>query len=156
MKLTSMSVGEEERSVIKLARDNPVKCSIQGSNRIWWIWKGDEFVCSLLCNKSENVHDCKKAIHPDDPSKVIELDFSTMKAEERMHEIMRGYTDRGEYARLWYPPTLQDVRDQVKEDTDRLHWTHKRLSNPHRLRVSLSEQVSSQRMRMIEQGLLID
>jgi hypothetical protein len=80
-----------------------------------------------------------------------------MEAEQRQHQILFEYDlehilDRRED----YTPTLRDVRNQVKKDTDRLHWTHKRLRNPHNVKVSLSQRVSEQRMKMIEHGLLID
>lgn len=154
MKLTSIEQQKDqvhdnvERSVIKLARDNPAKCSIQGSNRITWIYENNELLCSLIHHKHENPEEVKKAIHPDDPKKYIRLSDRNLIYKTRHKNVFT--------ARTLEIPSLGQVRSRVKDETDNLHWTYKRLQKPHKVKVSLSEKLSAQRMKMIEQGLLID
>lgn len=151
MKLTSL-MDEVERSVIKLARDNPIKCSIQGSNKICWVWEKDVLLCSLIYHKTEDPRQIKRAYHPDDPKKYIDLTGRTLIYEERHQQVIHSKPTLNSD----YNEEISTVRERVKKDTNRLHWTYKRIQNSHNVKVNLSQRVSEQRMKMIERKKLID
>lgn len=155
MKLTSIAASNSlESSVIKLARDNPAKCSIQGSNRVTWVYDKGELLCSLIHHKSENPKEIKRIFHPDDPKKFTDLTGRNLEYEVR-HKVT--FLAMGNCApKIFDQPHIADVRERVNKETNKLHWSSKRLEKPHMLKVGVSEKISKQRMRMIEQGLLID
>lgn len=144
MKLTSM----DGRAVIKIARDNPIKTSIPAWNQSAFIWDGDEFVCCLVYMHDEDPESLTFACHPDDPSK--RLDIGGLEVEYR-HRL--AYKTHGD---ILSNPTLEAVRKTVKKETDRLHWTHKRLDKPHKMKVSLSPKLFNLRQGLINSGHLIE
>jgi nicotinate phosphoribosyltransferase len=153
-KLGSIENNGIMKAVVKIAKDNPVKTSIPGNNRSSFIWSGDELVCCLIHGKDEDPTDTSKnryAYHQDDKSKKIDLcQYPSLEVDFRQGCVFDSNTDIGYY------PTTQDVRSLVKKETDRLHWTHKRLQNPHIIKVSLSEKVFNLRQKMINNFELIE
>jgi nicotinate phosphoribosyltransferase len=153
-KLGSIEKNGIMKSVVKIAKDNPIKTSIPGNNRSTYIWHGDNLVCCLIHGKDEDPTDIgfnRYAHHPDDASKIIDLQqYSGLTFDTRQACVYSsgGYSD--------YYPTTDDIRHHVRKETDRLHWTHKRLSNPHTLKVSLSESVFLLRQKMINNFELIE
>jgi len=151
-KLTSIENDRgEEKAVIKIAHDNPVKTSIPGNNRSVFVWDGEEFLCCLVYHKDEIANTCAIAYHPDDESKSIIL----------QHHDNLGFSFRQRLVYQWNKPfesdvTLQDVRKLVTEETELLHWTCKRLENPHLMKVSLSERVFQLRQHLISERKLIE
>jgi len=153
------SIGESDetrRGVIKLATDNPVKTSIPGANRSVHVWKGDDLLCCLIHDKDEDPSQLHSAKHPDDYQKNISLNKDDhLRFEPRQNLV---WDSTSESTEEWFKapsPTLQDVRDLVKVETDRLHWTMKRFENPHAAKVSLSPNVQGLRHIMIENKQLI-
>jgi len=134
MKLTSIEdfLGNE-KAVIKLAMDNPIKTSIPGNNRSAFVWNNDdsELLCCLNYQKNERFSDIDVGFHQDDENKSII--FS--------HELN---------------PTVDFVRKHIETETSRLHWTHKRLKNAHMIKVSLSEKLFQLRSDMISNKILIE
>lgn len=151
MKLTSVKY---DRSVIKLARDNPAKCSIQGSNRIVWVYENGELLCSLIYGKYEKYKELKRAVHPDDPKKFIDLSGRNITYEPR-NRLTFASSNQGT-PKIFDRCNLAQVRNRLSEEYNKLHWTCKRLEKPHEVKVSISESLSKQRMRMIEKNMLID
>lgn len=149
-KLTSIQDSVlREKAVIKLARDNPIKTSIPGCNRSAFVWAGiEDLACCLIYNHKEDVYRIQKAVHPDDPSKFIDIRYCKFSPRQ-----ICVYNHNNPFDCPW---TLKDIRDNVKTQTDMLHWTVKRLSNPHTIKVSLSPSLQELRRHMIEMGNLIE
>lgn len=154
-KLTSIENGRGEmRAVIKLARDNPVKCSIPGSNRSFHAWKGEELIGCVIHDAAETPESLRIARHPDDYAKTLQLDAGTMVLNRRQKRVYRSEDAREEIFQA-PAPTIQEVRDRIRMETARLHWTVKRFHNPHPVNVSLSPHVFGLRSTMIGKNLLI-
>jgi nicotinate phosphoribosyltransferase len=142
------------RGVIKLARDNPIKCSIPGSNRSFHAWSGGELLACIIHDVNEPLETLRIARHPDDYSKSIQLDAGTMEMRRRQTRV---YDSEGDEARLFMAPapTIAEVRERVREETAHLHWTVKRFQNPYPVKVSLSPVVFGLRSIMIDRKTLI-
>jgi len=144
-KLTSVQSGLIERSVIKLARDNPVKTSIPGSNRSAALVDKDGFLQGILIyGKDENPKQIRRFVHPDDGSKSTEIEYH-WDVRTRQTQI-KGYPS----------DTLEDVRTKVRAQMAMLHWTQKRIDKPHTVKVGLSPVLFEKRQGMISRRELID
>jgi nicotinate phosphoribosyltransferase len=150
-KLTSIEVNSEEKAVIKIAYDNPIKTSIPGNNRSCLISDENELLCCLIHNKFEQPIDCLSVFHPDDQTKFMAL------------SQIRGLTIkvRQQLIYEWNKPwqcaeTFSSVRERVEVETNSLHWTCKRLQSPHIIKVSLSEKVFNLRKQLISNSKLIE
>lgn len=90
VKLTSIEndLGEE-KAVIKIAHDNPIKTSIPGSNRSAHVYTEDgELLCCLIYHKDEKVEKTEIAYHPDDKSKKIILtDYENLVFRKRQVSV---------------------------------------------------------------------
>jgi nicotinate phosphoribosyltransferase len=151
-KLSSIEAYGEERAVIKIAKDNPIKTSIPGSNRSAWIRRkeNNELVCCLIHGKHENCSTIRNACPPDDELKHFSLaEADEFEAIPRQQLVYQNATILGN-------PTTHDVRDLVKKELELLHWTHRRLENPHTIKVSLSPDVFALRKRLIFKNQLMD
>lgn len=153
-KLGAIENGRGElRAVIKLAKDNPVKCSIPGSNRSFHAWSQGELVGCVIYGADEDLQGIRVARHPDDFSQITTLDAATMDFDLRQRRVWESKAGEG---RFTVPaPTLEEVRERVKRETGRLHWTVKRLQKPHTVKVSLSPQVFGLRSVMTSKNQLI-
>jgi len=142
VKLTSI----EDKAVIKIAHDNSIKTSIPGSNRSAHVYTEEgELLCCLIYHKSEKVENTEIAYHPDDKGKNIRLaDYKNLVFEKRQIYINNSRE------------TLDNVRERVKNETKNLHWSYKRLNNPHRVKVSLTEKVFNLRKKMIQNNQLME
>jgi nicotinate phosphoribosyltransferase len=150
-KLGSVEKRGVMKSVIKIAKDNPIKTSIPGNNRSAYVWNGNELVCCLTYGKDEDLHSLRYACHPDDRSKRIDLgQYKGLTFDLRQTCVY----DSSSY--VVYDPTTDEVRKRVADETGALHWTLKRLSNPHKIKVSLSEKVFDLRQKMINNFELIE
>lgn len=150
-KLGTIEKDRKMKSVIKIAKDNPVKTSIPGNNRSSFIWDGDDLLCCLIHGKDEDVYSVRYACHPDDESKRIDLNsYSNLKYELRQKCVYDWQKDMG------IDPTIENVRNHVSEETERLHWSNLRLNNPHPIKVSLSESIFNLRKKMINNFELIE
>jgi len=146
-KLTSMSFKASEQPVIKLARDNPVKTSIPGNNRSAALVSEDGFLQGILImGAREDPKEIREFVHPDDESKRTTIPLEWAVAPRQV-----GSSDAP-------PPseTLTAVRERVQEQLAMLHWTHRRLDKPHRVKVGLSPRLFELRQRMIRNGALYD
>jgi nicotinate phosphoribosyltransferase len=144
-KLTSVQAGYVERSVIKLARDNPVKTSIPGSNRSAALVDKDGFLQGILIyGKEENLKEIHKFVHQDDGNKSTEI-------ESHWNVQPRQTQNKG-----YLMDTLEDVRARVRSQIAMLHWTQKRIDKPHTVKVGLSPNLFEKRQNMINQCILID
>jgi len=144
----------EMRAVIKLAKDNPVKCSIPGSNRSFHAWNGGELIGCVIYEENENISSIHIARNPDDYSQSIELDVKKMEMEIRQKLVYRSEGMSGNPLQV-EAPTLKQIQERVASETARLHWTLKRFKNPNQVKVVLSPQVFGLRSIMISKNLLI-
>lgn len=150
MKLTSITKDTTEKSLIKLAKDNPIKCSIPGSNRVAWLWSKENFMCSVIYRRGDFDNSfCGFAYNLKD-NLAFKLDSSYDTVEHR-HICVYDSTDG-----VLVSPTLEDVRNTIENDTKRFSWAYKRLSNPQTAKVALSNYVCFQRNMMIYKNLLSD
>lgn len=151
-KLTTVSTNCLERPVIKLARDNPIKTSIPGLN-LSTHFKDKRGVMSacLIHGIEEDIDNIHKMVHPDDATKTMQIEWE-MQREVRWHKITVGKN-------LLAPfdcNSLEDVRENVWVGLRSLHWSHRRLENPHTVKVGLSPKLFELRQRMIQNKALID
>jgi nicotinate phosphoribosyltransferase len=153
-KLSTVEYWNEERAVIKIAHDNPIKTSIPGSNRSTWLRHKDtgEVFCCLIHDRAEDVTKCTSARHPDDESSRVVLQHMTdleyiprQRIAFKNGDIQDGFN-----------PSIQDVKSLVRREEDMLHWTLKRLKSPHTMKVSLSGDVFDLRKRLVFNNQLMD
>jgi nicotinate phosphoribosyltransferase len=151
-KLSSIEWCGEERAVIKIAKDNPIKTSIPGSNRSAWVRhiETNELVCCLIYGKQEDYRAIRSACHPEDESKR----FSFLEAED--FEIIQRQRLVYQNATILENPTTIDVRSLVNKELESLHWTHRRFESPHTIKVSLSPDVFALRKKLIFKNQLMD
>lgn len=143
-KLTTIEKENLERDVIKLARDNPIKTSIPGSNRSAALIDKDGFLQGILIHgKNEDPKKIDRFIHQDDASKSTSIDehWSVCSRQSQIDSL----TD-----------TLDDVRTRVKSQMAMLHWTQKRINKPHVVKIGLSPKLFEHRQAMINNQILID
>ncbi|MEK7503554.1 MAG: hypothetical protein AAB577_01065 [Patescibacteria group bacterium] len=141
--------------------DQPVKTSIPGFNRSFFVWRGDELVCCLVCPardyhvkgnqlfKNGIVLEKVEAIHPDNGEKRIILD-EDCQFERRQWLVYDGE----DFVDVSSRSTLGNVRDRVAREVGRLHWSHKRLEKPHTIKLSLTPELFELRQKMISQRVL--
>lgn len=144
-KLTTVMLKALEQPVIKLARDNPIKTSIPGSNRSATLIDEHGMLQGIVVfGRKEDPQEIREFIHPDDGSKRTTIPHDW---EVRYRQSSRK--DVG-------PPseTLTEVRERVHEQLAMLHWTHRRLNKPHRVKVGLSPELFDLRQSMIKRGAL--
>jgi len=149
-KLTSIEYEGIERAVIKLAKDNPIKTSIPGSNRSSFIRKKDtgEILCCLVHGKDEKFNDTVKACHPDDQNKYS-LYYQDVEYIPRQRIVFENFSMIGN-------PQISDVRTFIKNEVGMLHWTNKRFQSPHIVKVSLSEKLFGLRQWLISNNRLMN
>jgi nicotinate phosphoribosyltransferase len=153
-KLSTVEYWKEEREVIKLAFDNPIKTSIPGSNRSTWLRHkdtGEIFDC-VIHDRKEDPINMTKVCHPDDESKVVVIqhmaDLEYIPRQRVAFENNRISND--------FRPTMAEVTKRIQTELAALHWTYKRLDNPHAMKVSLSPDLFALRKKMIWGGLLMN
>jgi len=153
-KLSTIEYWNKECAVIKIAHDNPIKTSIPGSNRSTWLRHKDtgEVFCCLVHGRDEDVTKCTVAHHPDDETSRIILQHMTdvefiprQKVAFKNRQIQDGFN-----------PDIKEVIDRVRQEESMLHWTLKRLKNPHGMKVSLSKNVFELRQKLIMNNQLMD
>ena len=146
-KLTSVVTKHFERPVIKLARDNPIKTSIPGSNRSATFINGaGELQGIVIYGRDEDLKSVKEFIHPDDESKRTEIPWG-MNAVHRQVNCNDFINEK---------PTLHSVREYVRSQLALLHWTQRRVDKPHMVKVGLSPKLFDLRTKMIKKNILID
>lgn len=139
-KLTAIEKDGAIRPVIKIAKDNPIKTSIPGLNQSAYIWRRDEeLIGCLIYARTETLP--TTAVGIEDYTKIISLEEYSI--EPRHTRLCANNV------------TLKNVRDQVHNDTDRLHWTKKRFVKPHTIPLYLSPELAKIRKDMIDNNKLI-
>lgn len=140
----------EEKAVIKLAKDNPIKTSIPGYNRSAHIYDGKELICCLIFGHSESLRDLRVACHPEDESKKIYLNNNVTYRSRQIPIFDKGHI-------LMNPDLLlNEVRVNVRNEVESLHWTYKRFESPHTIKVYLSENLFKLRNDLIRNTQLIE
>lgn len=150
-KLTTIQTGDLDQDVIKLARDNPIKTSIPGSNRSAALIDNDGFLQGILIyGKNEDLKKIDRFIHPDDASKstIVEDHWDV-----RPRQLLMSAPNSQTYFIHKY--TLDDVRATVNNQMKELHWTQKRITKPHVVKVGLSPKLFEHRQNMINNRTLI-
>lgn len=154
-KLTSIENERGDmRAVIKLANDNPIKCSIPGSNRSVHAWRNDELLGCIIHDAAEDLKELRIARHPDDYSKTLALDGEGTVLKPRQKRVFDSL-GKPDAVFMAPAPTLGEVRERVRKETAALHWTVKRFQHPHAVKVSLSPRVFGLRSTMVGKNLLI-
>jgi len=150
-KLTSVNADGKRRSVIKLARDNPIKTSIPGENlSAFYLNKEGHIEACLIYGRDEDLDSIGRIIHPDDESKYTEVDHSWIVIRRQ-----RMYKNHDEVLGQYRRESLQDIRRHVIEELQMLHWTNRRIEKPHSIKVGLSPKLFSDRRFMITERKLI-
>lgn len=157
-KLSSIEDSGHICEVIKLAMDNPIKTSIPGNNRSAWIWNKDtnQIVTCLIYPKYENPDDCRVAMHQDDELKSVPIgkQYTIIPRQQLVYNCGEGNLDR--YLKMTHNTDTGYIRGFHKTELSMLHWTEKRFTNSHTIKVSLSVKLFNLRRRMIKEGLLIN
>lgn len=141
--------------------DNPAKTSIPGLNTSAFVWEEDKLVGVLLYPyrfyqagqegltlqlSGANIT-ALRLLDPNDSSKAKTL--TSYSLEPRQFLVYDdGFTEE------WDNPCLEDIRRRVAEDTAKLHWSHKRLINPHSIKLSVLPETYELRRRMIAERVL--
>jgi nicotinate phosphoribosyltransferase len=150
MKLTSIEYDGKLRSVIKIARDNPIKTSIPGYNLSSWVIDKDskEILCSIIHGYEEDLGELNFAYHFDDSSKKLTLNnVEFLQRQALVYDPKSG---------ILINDSLKDIRERVNKEVSMLHWTLKRLENPHTMKVSLSRDIFELRQKLIMNNQLMD
>lgn len=134
-----------ECDVMKLAKDNPIKCSIPGSNRVMWALHKGVLAFSVLYHKNEKTNKIRTAFSPENCF-VIDNSYCI---KSRLRVVFK---DR----KILLKQSIEDIRDLVNKEKEMLHWSHLRLDNPAEIPVCLSERVFTVRQGMIEENKIIN
>jgi nicotinate phosphoribosyltransferase len=157
-KLGSIVKDGDIREVIKLAMDNPIKTSIPGNNRSAWVWDKDanQIVTCLIYPKDEDPEACRIAMHPDDELKTVSIgkQYAVIPRQQLVYRGSEGNLSR--YLKMTCNTDTGYFKGFHKTELGMLHWTEKRLANPHTVKVSLSVRLFNLRRKMIKESLLIN
>jgi nicotinate phosphoribosyltransferase len=141
--------------------DVPAKTNLPGFNQSFFVWRGKEFICSLVCPaKNYQVKAGRllrdgvalkeiEAIHPDDGSKRMVLGADCV-FEKRQQLIYDGE----DFAADYIHPTLDSVKALVKKETGRLDWSYLRSEKSHVMKLSVVPELFDLRQEMIQQRIL--
>ena len=152
-KLTSIEHWNKIAAVIKIAHDNPIKTSIPGSNRSSLVGSNGEIIDCLIHGRDADLSKCTAAYDSDDESK--KLIFQHMKDVRFVSRQLIAFQD-GAITREFRDTDVHRVRAHVKAERDMLHWTYKRLKNPHLMKVSLTRELFDLRKKLISNDQLMD
>lgn len=140
------------RPVIKLANDNPIKTSIPDDNLATFVWRDDELLCCLVHQTLvDRAMDVEIGIHPNDRTKTIDLRGAT-RFDHRQFPVYDSLLGNG---KINYDTSIDTIIERVRSEVRSLHWTNKRLVNPHSIKLSLSPRLFDLRQKMIETRSLI-
>ncbi len=148
-------MSEIDGSYILKISNNNAKTTIPGNLRSALITdeKG-AYLTTLIYFKSENPVDIKICFHPDDDSKFLHIDKPGYGVIPKQFPL---YSSDGEQSRFigeYSGQSLNDIRSNSESVLKTLDWSYKRLTNPHRAKVSLSPAVFEVRRRMIRGNLI--
>jgi nicotinate phosphoribosyltransferase len=150
-KLTSVEQDGTMFEVIKLARDNPIKTSIPGENRSFWIVdsENEKILACGICPYNVDLNDISEIIHQDDSSKRYAIDRAEYTVIPRQELVF-------EHGDIKTETVIPKIRNYHQKQLSKLHWTSKRLEKPHAIKVGLEESLFITRQKMIKNGLLIN
>lgn len=154
----------ETYASIKLSENNPQKTSIPGNNSSAFIFRGNELLGAVLypvniyCVKDGRFYrkgrlvSSLRVLHPHDGTRAytIKGDDNIMPRQYMPYDGYSGDWFTGE----WENPTLDTVRQRVRDESARLDWSHRRVAKSHEIRVSLVPELFRLRQNMIEQKVL--
>jgi len=129
--------------------DNVSKTTNPGFKKLYRFYKGAEMDLDLMALVDEEIGDIQdqRAYHPQYPYKNIGL--SRMDGYEELHKpIIRN----GEL--VYSFPTLPEIQEHMRKQLSAMHLTHRRLTNPHAYKVSLSSKLSTLKQRLIQEQSL--
>lgn len=119
--------------------ETPEKTLNPGIKSVWRIYDlSEKAIADLICLEDEQPAEMNKLEfhHPTDPTKSRIIETKEISSIEKLHkEIIR------EGKILYDFPSIEQIRVQRQQDTNRLYPGVKRLINPHIYHVSLSEKL---------------
>ncbi|MEN4098283.1 MAG: nicotinate phosphoribosyltransferase, partial [Anaerolineaceae bacterium] len=137
-KLVSVKNGEEWLPAIKIS-ETPDKTLNPGKKRGWRLYDcRGKATADLIALEHENprLMDCITCQHPDDPHKNRRLCRDEIPEIEPLH-----VTIMSEGKLVYDLPGIEDMRKQRQMDIDRLDVGVKRLVNPHKYHVSVTQEL---------------
>jgi nicotinate phosphoribosyltransferase len=146
-KLAAADLEGDLRAKIKIS-DNVSKTTNPGFKKLLRFYRDGDMDLDLMTLVDEKFKDFHKrrAYHPQFPYKNISL------AEmDRYEELHRQIFRNGEL--VYKLPSLEEIQERLRSQLASMHITHKRITNPHTYKVSLSRNLSKLKERLIrEQG----
>ena len=126
--------------------DNISKTTNPGFKKLLRFYKNGEMALDLMALEDEDVNtlNTQRAYHPQLPYKRISL--SKMEPPVELH---RQIFKEG---RLVYNlPSLEEIQERMRGHLASMHITHRRLTNPHIYKVSLSAQLSALKQKLLNE-----
>lgn len=148
-KLTGMRKNGAWRPAIKLS-ENPEKVPPPGEKHVWRIYdERERATADYLCLTDENPREADTLIlrHPVETSEYRALPADGISG---MESLLISVWSEGERTAEF--PDIDILRRRREEDLERLDPGVKRLINPHRYHVSVSEKLREMKQRLIEQA----
>ena len=129
--------------------DNVSKTTNPGFKKLYRFYKGSEMDLDLMALVDEDIEEIldQRVYHPQFPFKNIGL--SRM---DRYEELLQPIIRNGEL--IYKSPTLPEIQERMRAQLSAVHLTHRRLTNPHAYKVSLSQGLSTLKQRLIQEQSL--
>lgn len=149
-KLVAVKENGGWQPAIKIS-ENPEKTLNPGNKFIWRVYdERGKAVADVMSTNEEDL--CNQAEiqlrHPTDQTKYRTLKCAALSRVERLLEPVMA---DGQV--VYSLPTLQDIRDLRRSDTDRLYPGVTRLMNPHHYHVSLTEKLWQMKQSLVNEYL---
>ncbi len=141
-KLTAIKNNNRWVPKIKIS-EQPIKINIPGIQKVKRFYDKDGLMSiDLIYDVTENIEDIEYAIDP-----FFEYRRKKITDFEESEDLLIPIFKKGEL--VYNLPTISDIREKLQKDLRRLHYSHKRLKNPHIYPVGISHYLFNLKKRLI-------
>lgn len=148
-------ISEKSNKYILKISNNDIKTTIAGNIRSALITdeKG-HYITTLIYLHDENIEDITKCYHPNDDRKFLKIDKLNYKITPRQHLMYISNNEKSEFVSDFVNYSLNQIREYQDDALASLDWSYKRITSPHRAKVSLSPKVFNIRNKMIKENII--
>ena len=113
-----------------------------------------QFITCLLYFKDEDLSLINKFMHINDERKFIIKSDSLFINETRQKLVYKSNGESFEFLSPYGTQSIEEIRNNINNEINKLDWYYKRLVKPHRVKVSLSPKLFNIRKHMMSENLL--
>lgn len=148
-------ISEKNNKYILKISNNNIKTTIAGNIRSGLIIddKG-HYITTIIYFKDENLLNIDKCYHPYDDTKFLKIDNKKHKIIPRQQFMYSSNGETSEFVSKYANFSLNEIKNYKDEALNSLDWSYRRITSPHRAKVSLSEEVFKVRYKMIKENLI--